>query len=60
MKNHHHTHTHPEGDNSTTAIHEAIAQRAYLLWEKRGKPESQAEALWIEAEHQLVTERQES
>ena len=60
MKPHHHNHTHPEGDNSPAAIHEAIALRAYLLWEKKGKPESQAGALWVEAERQLVTERRES
>ena len=58
MKNHHHNN--PIQHNSKSLIHEAIATRAYELWEKKGRPENQAEALWVEAERALVAERRES
>lgn len=59
MKNHHHSgHVQPDS-NSRSQIHEAIAARAYQLWEKQGKPENQADALWLEAERELVKERTE-
>jgi hypothetical protein len=38
-------------------IHETIAARAYELWVAKEKPENQAEAIWLEAERELVTER---
>ncbi|MEO6876225.1 MAG: DUF2934 domain-containing protein [Opitutaceae bacterium] len=57
MKNHHHNGPVHAGSNSPEQIHESIATRAYHLWEKHGKPEGQSEALWIEAERQLVAER---
>ena len=57
MKNHHHQgHVAPTA-NSPTQIHEAIALRAYLLWEKAGKPENQNEKFWLQAERELVEER---
>jgi len=56
MKNHHHNGpNHPASLNDTSVIHEAIAARAYQLWEQRGQPEDQADALWLEAEQELVT-----
>jgi hypothetical protein len=58
MKNHHHNgHIESTSPNSKTAIHEAIAVRAYELWEERGHPENQADALWLEAERELVAEQ---
>ena len=57
MKNHHHHgHVAPTA-NSPTQIHEAIATRAYALWETKGKPDHEADALWLQAEHELVAER---
>lgn len=57
MKNHHHQgHIAPTA-NSRSQIHEAIAARAYELWEKQGKPENQADALWLQAERELMAER---
>lgn len=57
MKNHHHNgHVAPSA-NSPAHIHEAISVRAYALWEKQGKPEGQAEALWLQAERELIAER---
>ena len=57
MKDHHHRGPVAPGANSREQIHEAIATRAHELWEKRGKPENQAESLWLEAERDLVAER---
>jgi hypothetical protein len=58
MKNHHHNGpVHPDA-NSRSVIHESIATRAYALWERDGKPENQSEALWLEAERSLMTERE--
>ena len=60
MKNHHHQgHIAPDA-NSRTQIHEAIATRAYALWEQQGKPEDQADALWIQAERELGAEPTET
>jgi hypothetical protein len=57
MKNHHHQgHVAPTA-NSTVQIHEAIAARAYELWEKQGRPENQSEVLWLQAERELIAER---
>jgi DUF2934 family protein len=57
MKNHHHNgHVAPTA-NSATQIHEAIAARAHALWEKQGKPDNQSEALWLQAERELIAER---
>jgi hypothetical protein len=55
MKNHHHNG--PIHPSSRTVIHETIAARAYELWVAKEKPENQAEAIWLEAERELVTER---
>ncbi|MEO6994628.1 MAG: DUF2934 domain-containing protein [Lacunisphaera sp.] len=60
MKNHHHNgHVHPQTGNSVSEIHEAIAARAYAIWEKRGRPENEAESTWVEAEREIVKESQE-
>jgi hypothetical protein len=57
MKNHHHGAPVAPATNSKTQIHEAIAARAYSLWERQGKPDNQADALWLQAERELVAER---
>lgn len=36
---------------------EAIATRAYSLWESNGKPEGTAEADWLQAEAELIEEQ---
>ena len=59
MKNHHHQGHIAPTSNSRTQIHEVIAARAYELWEKQGKPENQADELWLQAERELVAERTE-
>ena len=56
MKNHHHNGpNHPPSPNDPRMIHEAIAARAYHLWEQRGQPAGMADELWLEAERELVT-----
>ena len=56
MKNHHHNGPiHSHSPNSRSVIHEEIASRAYDLWERDGKPENQAEAVWLIAEQELMT-----
>ena len=55
MKNHHHNG--PLHSTTKSLIHEAIAARAYELWEGYGKPENEAAAIWLEAEHELMTGR---
>lgn len=58
MKNHHHNGPlHPASPNSRSVIHESIATRAYEIWERDGKPEDRADAIWLEAEQELVTGR---
>jgi hypothetical protein len=52
MKNHHHNG--PIHPTSREMIHAVIAAKAYDLWERRGRPENQAEATWLEAEHDLI------
>lgn len=60
MKNHHHNgHVKSGSGNSVTEIHESIAERAYAIWEKRGRPENEAESTWLEAEREIVKESQE-
>ena len=39
--------------NSTAVRHEDIARRAYLIWEREGRPEHQAWEHWLRAEAQL-------
>ena len=56
MKNHHHNG--PIDPTSRSLIHEAIAIRAYELWVRDGKPENQANAIWLEAERELATGRE--
>lgn len=56
MKNHHHNGPiHPPSPNSRSVIHEAIAARAYELWESDGKSENRAEYYWLMAEQELIT-----
>ena len=57
MKNHHHQGHVAPTDNSRTQIHEKIAARAYALWENKGRPDNEADALWLQAEHELISER---
>jgi hypothetical protein len=60
MKNHHHNgHVQSQSGNSVAEIHEAISERAYAIWEKRGRPDNEAEATWLEAEREIVKESQE-
>ena len=35
------------------ADYQAIAERAYQLWESRGRPDGQHEQIWIDAEREL-------
>jgi hypothetical protein len=37
---------------------EAIRKRAYLLWEKAGRPTGQMDMYWYEAEKELFAERE--
>jgi hypothetical protein len=39
---------------SNPAVHDAIAHRAYELWEQDGKGHGSHERHWRDAEHQLV------
>ena len=56
MKNHHHNGPiHSTSPNDRSVIHETIAARAYNLWERDGKPENQAEVMWLMAEQELIT-----
>lgn len=36
------------------SLHEAICARARVLWEERGCPSMQDEAIWLEAEREFV------
>jgi hypothetical protein len=63
MKHHHSNHPRAHSDSAKPAAsvmnaphHEAIAYRAYLLWEARGKPANQEHAIWLEAEGDLVAD----
>jgi len=38
---------------ATIITHEAIAEVAYLLWEKEGRPAGRDQELWLKAENQL-------
>lgn len=40
--------------------HEQISSRAEVLWDARGRPSGQDEAIWLEAERQLYEENKES
>jgi len=44
----------PTRSVSREMIHAAIAAKAYDLWERRGRPENQTEAMWLEAERDLI------
>ena len=44
----------------TKRIDEAIAVRAYELWEKAGKPEGRDEEFWHLAEQELLKEDKSS
>ena len=55
MKNHHHNG--PLHPTSKSLNHEAIATRAYEIWVECGKPENLDDAIWLEAERELMTGR---
>jgi hypothetical protein len=55
MKNHHHNG--PISPTSREVIHEAIASRAYALWEAEGCPDNLCDAHWLQAEEELMTEQ---
>jgi len=55
MKNHHHNG--PIHPTSREQIHESIARRAYELWEAEGRPDDCADAHWLQAESELMTEQ---
>ena len=58
MKNHHHNGpVQSSSPNARSAIHDAIATRAHELWVGYGYPENQAEAIWLQAEQELLTGR---
>jgi hypothetical protein len=42
-------------DRTLDLTEEAIAARAYEIWEERGRPEGQSEAHWFEAIQDLST-----
>jgi hypothetical protein len=44
-----------EGRVNTQASH-SIAERAYLIWEKMGRPEGQALEHWLRAEAEVTAE----
>ena len=44
----------PNRPVSHEMIHAVIAAKAYDLWEHRGRPDNQAEAMWLEAERDLI------
>jgi hypothetical protein len=44
----------PESPDSRELIHAVIAAKAYDLWEHSGRPDNQAEAMWLEAERDLI------
>ena len=48
-------HNDPVVATTTHVIHEAIATRAYELWQRDGRRENQSEINWLEAEGELVT-----
>ena len=53
MKNHHHgSPIHPVVEKAPS--HEDIARRAKELWNDYGQPQKQDEAIWLEAERQLI------
>lgn len=45
---------------TTQPDREAIRQRAYQIWERRGRPGGSPEQDWYEAERELLAEEQES
>jgi len=53
VKNHHHNHPiHP-----APPTHLEIAERAGELWLEYGQPENRDEAIWLEAERQLIANK---
>jgi hypothetical protein len=58
MKNHHHhSPIHPHSSVASVPDHAAIAEQAYHLWEEHGHPENRDEAIWLEAESQLLADQ---
>jgi hypothetical protein len=44
------------GPNGALPTHEEITRYAYKLWLKLGKPEGQADVIWLDAERRLLSE----
>jgi hypothetical protein len=56
MKNHHHNGPlHPVSPNARSVIHETISARAHELWIEYGQPEGRADAIWLQAEQELIS-----
>jgi hypothetical protein len=53
-------HNGPIRDTATHVIHEAIAAKAYEIWQRDGRPENQSDAIWLAAEQELLTGRRKS
>ena len=45
------------GGGTATVSHDDIAQRAKVIWERRGRPHGEDEKNWREAEEELRRER---
>jgi hypothetical protein len=50
-------HNNPIQHSAISAMHEAIATKAYELWMREGSPENQSDAIWLAAEQELLTGR---
>ena len=58
MKNHHHGNPiHPVVVKEPARTHEDISRRALELWNDYGQPQNRDEAIWLEAERQLIAGR---
>lgn len=42
---------------SNSPLREDVAHRAHIIWEERGRPEGHDVEIWLEAERQLINER---
>jgi hypothetical protein len=45
--------TEPDANERPDPTHDDIAQRAYALWEARGRPEGSPQVDWFRAEQEL-------
>lgn len=50
-------HNNPIQHTTISAIHEAIATKAYELWMREGSPDNRSDAIWLAAEQELLTGR---